>query len=177
MTQPQDERQVDAPGRVPTHFTNDFSELEPEFMKRVARIVWCTVATVDRQNRPRTRILHPIWDVVGGKPIGYIATGRHSHKEKHVAGNPYVSLSYWDQVHEQIYIDAQADWADSREDRQRVWDMFKNAPPPLGYDPAMIWANGPLADDFGVLRLAPHRIEMFSIGDLMQRKPPQVWRA
>ena len=41
-----------------------------------------------------------------GEPVGYIATGRHSLKEKHLAGNPYVSLTYWDPVHEQMYIDA-----------------------------------------------------------------------
>jgi general stress protein 26 len=168
--------QEDAPQRQPTQETRDFSELEGEFMKRVARIVWCTVATVDGKGRPRTRILHPIWETVDGKPVGYIATGRHSHKEQHIAGNPHVSLSYWDQVHEQIYIDAKADWSDAPEERQRIWDMFKKARPPLGYDPAMIWRNGPLADDFGVLRLMPSRIEMFSLGWLMQGKPPLVWR-
>ena len=47
-----------------------FSELEPEFIRRVARIVWCTVATIDRKGNPRTRILHPIWEVVDGTPIG-----------------------------------------------------------------------------------------------------------
>ncbi|MEO8456723.1 MAG: pyridoxamine 5'-phosphate oxidase family protein [Chloroflexota bacterium] len=168
--------QEDAPQRLATQETRDFSELEAEFMKRVARIVWCTVATVDGKGRPRTRILHPIWETIDGKPIGYIATGRHSHKEQHIATNPHVSLSYWDQVHEQIYIDARAHWSDAPEERQRIWDMFKAAPPPLGYDPAMIWRNGPLADDFGVLRLAPSRIEMFSLGWLMQGKPPVVWR-
>ena len=32
-----------------------------EFIAVAHRIVWCTVATVDRHNRPRSRILHPIW--------------------------------------------------------------------------------------------------------------------
>ncbi len=31
-----------------------FEELEADFWKRAARIVWCTVATVNRQGRPRT---------------------------------------------------------------------------------------------------------------------------
>jgi pyridoxine/pyridoxamine 5'-phosphate oxidase len=170
-------QEEDSPQRLATEFTNDFSELEAEFMKRVARIVWCTVATVDRQQRPRVRILHPIWETVGGKPVGYIATGRHSHKEKHVAANPHISLGYWDQVHEQIYIDGEASWSDEPAERERIWQMFKNTPPPLGYDPAMIWQGGPLADDFGVLRIEPRRIEMYSIADLMQRRPPKVWRS
>src|SRR6202158_901086 len=98
--------QEDASQRMPTHETLNFAEIEPEFMRRVERIVWCTVATVDRQGRPRTRILHPIWEVADGMPVGYIATGRHSLKEKHLAGTPYVSLTYWDPVHEQVYVDA-----------------------------------------------------------------------
>ena len=71
-------------------------------MARIKRIVWCSVATVDAKGRPRQRILHPIWE----GPVGWIATGRHSHKEKHLAKNPYVSLSYWDQQHQQVYVDA-----------------------------------------------------------------------
>ena len=67
----------------------DFAELEPEFTRRVSRIVWCSVATIDRAGNPRTRILHPIWEVIDGVPVGYIATGRHSLKEKHIARNPY----------------------------------------------------------------------------------------
>jgi uncharacterized pyridoxamine 5'-phosphate oxidase family protein len=156
--------------------TQDFAKLEPEFTRRVARIVWCTVATIDRAGNPRTRILHPIWEVIGGAPVGYIATGRHSLKEKHLARNPYVSLSYWDQEHQQVYVDAKSEWSDGPEERQRIWDLYKSTPPPLGYDPGMIWRNGPLADDFGVMRLEPWRVEMWSLDDLANRQPPLVWR-
>lgn len=156
--------------------TQEFAALEPEFMRRVSRIVWCTVATIDGKGNPRTRILHPIWEVVDGALVGYIATGRHSLKEKHIARNPYVSLSYWDQLHEQVYVDAKAEWSDAPEERQRIWDLYKSTPPPLGYDPGMIWKGGPLADDFGVMRLEPWRIEMWSLDDLAKRVPPQVWR-
>jgi general stress protein 26 len=168
--------QEDAPGRLPAQAVPDFAEMEPEFMRRVARIVWCTVATVDRKGRPRTRILHPIWEIVDGAPVGYIATGRQSHKEKHLARNPYVSLTYWDPAHEQVYVDAKSEWADAPAERQRIWDLYKNTPPPLGYDPGMIWQNGPLADDFGVMRLSPWRVELWSLGALMQQKAPQIWR-
>jgi hypothetical protein len=34
----------------------------PAFVETAHRIVWCTVATVDGRGRPRTRILHPIWE-------------------------------------------------------------------------------------------------------------------
>ena len=39
-----------------------FSEIESEFHKRVSRIVWCTITTVDAKGRPRSRILHPLWE-------------------------------------------------------------------------------------------------------------------
>lgn len=156
--------------------TQDFAALEPEFMRRVSRIVWCSVATIDRAGNPRTRILHPIYEVIDGKPVGYIATGRHSLKEKHLANNPYVSCSYWDAKQEQVYVDAKADWLDAPEERQRIWDLFKSTPPPLGYDPAMIWQAGPVAEDFGVLRLTPWRVEMWSLEALANRQPPTVWR-
>ena len=162
----------EAPGRQPAQRTSDFNDIAEEFSKRVARIVWCTMATVDTKGRPRTRIIHPIWD----GPTGYIGTGRTSLKEKHIAANPNVSFTYWDQVHEQIYIEAKAEWLDDAADKQRVWDLYKNTPPPLGYDPGMIWREGPLTGDFGVLKLTPRRIELFSLGWLMQGKPPLVWR-
>ena len=66
-----------------------FGEIEKEFNERTQRIVWCTVATIDRKGRPRSRILHPIWEGT----TGWI-TGRNSFKAKHLAANPYVSLSY-----------------------------------------------------------------------------------
>lgn len=170
--------QENAPARLPTHITTDFSELEAEFMKRVARIVWATLATVDRKGRPRTRISHPIWVVENGQPVGYWSTVPGSLKSKHIARNPNVSLTYWDPVHEQIYIQAKADWLDTPEDRQRIWDLYKDTPEPLGYDLAVwgFWKAGPQGKNFGVLRLQPTRVELFSIGALMSRQPPIVWK-
>ncbi|MCI0856629.1 MAG: pyridoxamine 5'-phosphate oxidase family protein [Chloroflexi bacterium] len=116
-----------------------FAEIEEEFTARVSRIVWCTVATVDTQGRPRTRILHPIWE----GSTGWIATGRHSLKEKHLAANPYLSVSYWDQEHQQVYVDAKAEWQDDQAEKLRIWNLYKDTPAPYGYDPAIIWQAGP----------------------------------
>jgi len=151
-----------------------FAEIEDEFMARVRRIAWCTVATVDAKGRPRTRILHPIWEGT----TGWIATGRHSHKEKHLARTPYVSLSYWDPQHQQIYVDAKAEWDDDAATKQRIWDLYKSTPPPLGYDPAIIpqWKDGPTSPDFGLLKLTPWRIELFGLADMMAGGG-KVWRA
>jgi general stress protein 26 len=149
-----------------------FADIEAEFTNRVRRIVWCTVATVNQAGRPTSRILHPIWE----GSTGSIATARNSVKAKHIRGNPFVSLCYWDQQHEQIYAECKAEWDDRLAEKQRVWDLFKNTPPPLGYDPAMFWPAGPGDPTFGALKLTPWRIELSALSDLFSGTPPKVWR-
>jgi general stress protein 26 len=153
---------------------DNFAVIANEFAARVARIVWCTVTTVDRKGRPRSRILHPIWE----GPTGWIATGRDSFKARHLERNPHVSLSYWSPEHKQIYAECKAEWEDNPDEKRRIWELYKSTPPPLGYDPAMIpdWKDGPDSPSFGVLKLTPWRIELSSIQDMMAGKPPQVWR-
>jgi general stress protein 26 len=148
-----------------------FAEIQEEFMNRVHRIVWCTVATVNRQGRIRSRILHPLWE----GSTGWILTGRQSLKEKHLAHNPYVSLSYWDQQQQQIYADCKAEWEDSLAEKKRLWELFKTTPQPLGYDPGLFWKS-PEDPTFGLLKLTPWRIELSSLNDLIAGTPAKVWR-
>lgn len=149
-----------------------FDDIKDEFNARVSRIVWCSVTTVDPQGRPRARILHPMWEGT----TGWICTGRHSFKERHLARNPYVSCSYWDQQHQQVYAECKAEWEDDLATRKRIWDVFKSTPMPYGYDPAMFWPGGPQSDDFGLMKLTPWRIEVSSINDMAAGKPPLVWK-
>lgn len=149
-----------------------FAEIQDEFMARVRRIVWCTVATINRQGRPRSRILHPLWE----GSTGWIATGRHTLKEKHLQHNPYVSLSYWDPQHQQVYADCKANWEDNLGEKKRVWHLFSNTPPPLGYDLGMFW-KGPDDPTYGLLKLTPWRIELSSLNDLVAGAAPKIWRA
>lgn len=148
-----------------------FAEIEDEFNRRVRRVVWCTVATVDRQGRPRSRILHPIWE----GSTGWIATGRQSFKAKHLEHNPYVSLTYWDPQHEQIYADCKAEWVDDVAEKRRLWEVYKNTPPPLGYDLAMFWKS-PEDPTLGMLKLTPWRIEVWALNDMVKGTQPKVWR-
>lgn len=151
---------------------SSFDDIKDEFMERVRAIVWCLVATVDGRGRPRTRVLHPIWEGT----TGWIATNRHSLKEKHLARNPNVSLGYWDREAGLAYVDAVAEWDDAAEQKRRIWDLFKATPPPLGYDPAIIW-SGAHAPDFGLLKLTARRIEVHGLRDMIERRPSRVWRA
>lgn len=149
-----------------------FDEIKDEFNKRVQRIVWSTVTTVDRKGRPRSRILHPLWE----GSTGWILTGRDSFKAKHLAKNPYVSLSYWDPQHQQVYADCRAEWVDVASEKARVWDLFKTTPEPYGYDPTLFWPGGATDATLGVLELTPWRLELWAIGDMMSGQPAKVWR-
>jgi len=148
-----------------------FAEIQSDLESRVSRIVWCTVATVDTKGRTRVRILHPMWE----GQTAWICTNRHSVKERHLARNPFVSLSYWDPKHEQVYADCRAEWADAPAEKQRIWDLFKSTPQPYGYDPAMFWPGGPGGDDFGVLKCTPWRIQLGGLTAAGFEN--RVWRA
>ncbi|MEZ4737131.1 MAG: hypothetical protein R3E79_59385 [Caldilineaceae bacterium] len=63
-------------------------------------------------------------------------TQRDSYKSKHLAANPHVSLAYIADITKPVYIDGTAQWVEDRQQKQRIWDLFKAAPHPLGYDPA-----------------------------------------
>ncbi len=150
----------------------DFSEIADDFHARVSRIVWCTVATTDRQGRLRSRILHPIWE----GPKGWIMTGRNTLKTKHLEASPWISLTYWDPQHEQVYADCKATWNDDEAEQERIWALFKETPEPYGYDPSIIWPDGPSSPECGLLELDPWRIEVSGLGAMMTGQPPRVWR-
>jgi len=48
----------------------ELSQVAPPFVEMAHSIVWCSVSTVDMQSRPRSRILHPIWQWDGTKLVG-----------------------------------------------------------------------------------------------------------
>lgn len=109
--------------------TTTFEEIKAEFTERVHAAMWCSAATVDRQQRPRSRVLHPIWEGA----TGWIATTRHSPKSTHLAAHPYLSLAYVHDPFKPVYVECGAAWVDDPTTKQRVWELFKQAPPPLGY--------------------------------------------
>ena len=142
----------------------EFSEIDQEFIKRVHNIIWCNAATVDGQGRPRSRVLHPIWEGA----TGWVMTGRHTVKTRHLAANRFVSLSYIDVADpfKPLYVDCMAEWEDDIEEKQRVRDLFASTPPPLGYDLGLS-AGDPR---YGLLKLTPWRIEL---GDWFGE--PKIW--
>lgn len=130
-----------------------FAELEEPFMERIRAMVWCNVATVDARGRPRSRVVHPVWDGAAG----WLGSRRDSFKGRHLALHPYVSLAYVADPARPVYVDARAEWEDSPEVRQQVWDLFLRTAPPLGYDPEPIFKD---IAGFGLLKLTPWRVEV-----------------
>jgi len=147
-----------------------FEELAEEFGRRVARIVWCTVATVGLDGAPRTRVLHPIWE----GPVGWIATSRGGLKARHLAHEPRIALTYWDPEQEVVSVQATATWVDDEATRRRIWDLFRTTPAPLGYDPAEFWPGGWSHPRFALLRLDPTMIEVTAMA--MVSGPRLRWR-
>lgn len=155
-------------------------EIAPAFVEMAHRIVWCSVATTDLDGRPRTRILHPYWSWDGERLEGWIATGPTPVKRSHLQRTPYVSCSYWAPDHDTCTADCAVRWALDDATCSTVWDLFAQAPPPVGYDPAIIpaWRDGPTSDAFAVLHLEPFRLRVFPGTVLLAGTgEPLTWRA
>ena len=73
-------------------------------------------------------------------------------------------------------IDCRADWQDDPATKERIWELFKTTPEPVGYDPIAFWPGGVSDPNFGVLKLTPWRLEVWSLGAMARGEPPQVWR-
>lgn len=153
-------------------------EITEPFITMAHKIVWCAVATTDKQGRPRTRILHPIWEEVDGKPLGWIATGATPVKVAHLAHSPYVSCNYWTPEHDTCLAECAATWVDDQATKTSVWDKFVNGPAPVGYDPAMIpgWDNAE-SPGFSVLKLDPWRIRVMPAAAMLTGEGTLVWQA
>ena len=143
-----------------------FADMQSEFMQRIQQAVYCSLATIDRRGRPRSRIMHPIWD----GPVGWVISWPESHKAKHLDLNPYVSLAYIQDKDKPVYVDAVAEWIDDVAEKHRIWDLHKTTPAPLGFDPQPHYET--IKNQYyGLLRFTPWRIEL---GDLHGQ--PIVWR-
>ena len=158
----------------------ELSKIAPAFVEMAHRIVWCAAATVDRNGRPRSRVLHPLWNWDGQTLSGVIATTPTPAKRAHLAASPYLSLNYWAPSQDTCLAECRARWAFDDETRVRVWNAFKTAPQPVGYDPAIIppWKGSPTSDTFAVLVLEPWRLRVMP-GSMMLGGGGELltWRA
>lgn len=132
------------------------TDIAEPFIAMAHRIVWCSAATVDTRGRPRSRVLHPLWEWDGQRLVGWIATSPQSLKAKHLEGTPQLSCNYWAANHDTCVAECDTSWHNDAATREAVWQKFVTAPDPVGYDPSIIpgW-DSPASEGFGVLRLEP----------------------
>jgi hypothetical protein len=141
---------------------SDLTEVAPAFVEMAHRIVWASVATVDAKGRPRSRVLHPIWQWDGKQLVGWVATSPTPLKRAHLQASSYLSLNYWTTSHDTCLAECRAQWAFDDDTRTMVWNLFLNTPGPLGYNPRIVppWES-PTCDAFAALRLEPWRLRVF----------------
>ncbi|SFW76834.1 pyridoxamine 5'-phosphate oxidase family protein [Amycolatopsis australiensis] len=133
-------------------------ELAAAFVRVAHRIVWCTLATVDRRGRPRSRVVHPIWEHGTAGLTGRLFTRPTPLKRAHLARSPYVSCSYWDPQHEVAVAECHAEFADDEQSRRTLWELFASTPEPLGFDPKILGGADHRDPDITVLKLTPWRL-------------------
>ena len=116
------------------------AELVERFVATAHRIVWCTVATVDRRGRPRSRVLHPYWERTGDgddrldRHAPLAAQGRAPRRAR-----PTCRARYWDATHDVAIAECRAEWVEDPEPRAHAWELFAAAEEPLGYDFHQVW--------------------------------------
>ncbi|MEU7816164.1 pyridoxamine 5'-phosphate oxidase [Pseudonocardia sp. NPDC049154] len=143
-----------------------------EFVAIAHRIVWCTLATVDARGRPRSRVVHPLWTVeADASLVGRVTSRRSSPKSAHLAAHPYASCSYWDRQHDVAVAECHAEWDP---EPARSWHLFTEPDPPVGFDPAAMFAGGLSSPDAGIVVLRPWRVRWGRAAELAAGARPTV---
>ena len=136
----------------------------------VEDVIWATATTVSAGGTPRSRLVHPVWYWDGEIPVGYITSRPTPLRVAHIAAQAKMSLFYWSPKHDTVAIDASAEWLPTHE-LLDVWNRIAAAPAPVGFDPHIIWPDGPTSDDYAVVRAEAYRV-------IVRRGPDEMepWR-
>jgi general stress protein 26 len=148
---------------------SSFTEIDPEFIERAHRMVWCDMATVGPDGCPRTRIVHPIWE----GDTAWMTSLRIGPKADDIDRNPFVSLAYVSDPVKPAYAECVASWVDDREERIEIWKRIAAIPEPLGYDTETMFGSYDFPN-LTILRLKPWKIRLTVAGDLSARR---IWEA
>lgn len=136
------------------------SELSEDVLRLAAEIGWCTMATVDRRDRPRSRVMHVNWQVDKGRLLGWAATGRTPIKMDHLTHNPHVSCAYWSDSHAATFIDCTAAWTEDQEVKYQAFKLIEEEAAERGFDARAMWPEGARDPVFEVLELKAWRAQV-----------------
>ena len=139
-------------------------------------IVWATMTTVGTDGRPRGRVVHPVWQWTeeAAGPIGYLTTRPTPVKQRHLAAHPVASFAYWSPKHDALFVDVDVAWLD-RAGARRVWDLVASLPPPVGFDPAPIFPDGPDGPGYAALALTVRRVQVVLAARMAAGEPSLLW--
>jgi hypothetical protein len=143
------------------------------FVAIAHRIIWANLATVDAKGRPRSRVVHPVWELNEDGLVGYVCTRATPTKRAHIAHSPFASVAYWDQVHDVAVAECTAEWD---RDPAATWPVFTAHPPPVGFDPETVFPGGTSHPEAAVLVLRPWRLRWARAADLAEGRAPTVRR-
>lgn len=132
-----------------------FAAIQEEFERRIRRIVWAQVATIDSAGRPRVRVLHPVWE----GNIAWITTAPDSLKLRHIARSPWALIGYWDAEQTTVTAECHVTVVEDAGEKSRVFQLLRSLPEPYGYDPSF-WGGTPDLPAFALLRCEAWQVEL-----------------
>jgi hypothetical protein len=90
------------------------------FLATARRVVYATLATVDRRGRARSRIVHPVWELEEGRLVGWVGTRPTPLKRSSLEHSSFASCLYWDPAHDVAVAECAAAWVPADE-RRAAW--------------------------------------------------------
>jgi general stress protein 26 len=125
---------------------------------------WAAVASVDENNAPRVRMVHPTWE---GQVL-WFATSSQSPKARQLRANPAIDVQYQVSPPEFVHVlvHGRCEFPEDEETRQRVWDL-------LTYELSDFWPNGVTDPDYIPVKIVPSRVELSGMFGTQNKR---VWR-
>ena len=146
---------------------------EPDFWEEAQALIAGApigfLATVDGA-QPIVRAVVPTYEGT----IAYIATDPKTPKVRQVRHNPLVDLIHWGQDFRNLSLRARASLVTDAAVLDRLWGAFPYALADY-FDRSDPHVEGKAR--YGLLRLEPFRIELWSLDSVATGKPPQLWRS
>lgn len=153
-----------------------FAPCAEDFLTITGEAVWCTATTVDAAGRPRSRILHPIFEVAQERPIGCVATTRTPVKSARLAPNPRVAVAYRRPARQTVVADCVALRVDDEAGKRHVLGIFPATPTPLGSPLAGPRMEDPTRPPSTPLWLDPWRVQDLRFRGGQHGVAQRTWR-
>jgi general stress protein 26 len=125
------------------------------------------MATVGPDGRPRSRIVHPVWE----GDTAWMTSLRVGPKAGDIDRNPFVSLAYIGDPVKPAYAECVASWVDDRDERTEIWKRIAAIPEPLGYNTEAMFGSYDFPN-LTMLRLKHWKIRLTVAGDAAARR---IW--